>query len=293
MTQCSTWRGMAVGALVLASVFMARPMDVPALSLQKNLWISPSFGASYFMQDRQWLAVGTSFGGELGYGPLPWIGVGVKLHMQRALVSDRMTFFPHAVYTDASAQAPLFAFDWWNQLEDPTTHALQNDGRLRFAQSKNIALELQTMPVEFFVRFKPMADQIFSPYIDLQGGFMPWKVVNSVTNAQMMVESDTALGHVYEINNVGQALLFPRQNYKGTMGLFGATIGFEIQPMPQLGIEIEGTGRLAFRNDFTNVVLDTLAAGVSAQMRLTYYYDFGKGSSGGGRRSGGGGGRRR
>jgi hypothetical protein len=218
---------------------------------------------------------GFTFGGDITYGILPFLEVGVDYSYQKNSIANNMSkyFVPVALdgQTVPSSAVP------WQKLKagyQPWDKQLSANP-FQFDKSATVPLSFVYQPIELWGKIRSSYKTQFNPYALMGFGAVLW-------NAQ----TDDGQLDCYQFNNYysdtsSSIVAGEWKDFKGVLPTFTLGFGMEYFPIQNLGIDLQLRGRYIFGNDFTAQALDTLVGDASVQLRVSYYIPLSKHSGGG------------
>ncbi|MBN1755605.1 OmpA family protein, partial [bacterium] len=212
-------------------------------------------------------AIGNSFFGQLKYGLVGDLEIGLGIGYGYSFPADNISAYPYE--TRNSITREEFPFSDWPKGQPYI------DGRsgvkITFDVNNNLPQKLVYYPVELFFHFRSLSKSIVNPYAT--GGF-------GITKYKMVDKED---GNLLQVRDVikqyeyGAPDTFPNysrewNDFKGTMYHILAGLGVEFFPIENVGIDFGLRGRLFFRDEIATAYLDTIAIYGEGYTRLTFYY---------------------
>ncbi len=134
-------------------------------------------------------------------------------------------------------------------------------------RSETLPIKFTYTPLEIFFKFRSLSKTIFNPYIIGGFGMIMWKAQDDNGN-----DLDIYWFKDYYSDSAYIPAGGEWKSFKANQLTAMLSLGFEVFPISNVGIDVGIRGRYLFPNEFTDQVMDTLRGDVQAMANLNFYY---------------------
>ena len=254
----------SMGIIVCMSIFLLGVLGtLTAEEVQQKISIGLGAGLFKTAAAYDYMTVGQSYGGQIKYGLTSGLEIGVSAsygyhYPYNGLYED---MYPLPIRNSVTGDT-LSCNDHGRQLGGggvpgyPGKPYANERAGVTFDRSSGIPLKIEYIPVEFFLQFRSLTQTIFNPYVKAGAGYFMWSAKDADTGDPIEVRYKN-----------GQWEKFEGNHFHILLGL-----GFEIFPVPNVGIDIGMIGQAPFGDDFEKWALDSMRVKAEVRAGLTFYY---------------------
>ncbi|GEM_PF-570686 len=134
-------------------------------------------------------------------------------------------------------------------------------------KSSTLPIKFTYIPIDIFLKFRSLSKTIFNPYLAGGFGMVMWKAQDDNGN-----DLDVFWFKDYYSDTAAVPTNGEWKPFKANQLSFLFSVGFEIFPISNVGIDMGLRGRYLLPTEFTDQVMDTLRGDVQAMASLNFYY---------------------
>ena len=262
--------------VVILIIFLILELAVSEQVKQK-FGVGVGAGMQRTLNGDVFLTTGTAYSGNLKFGLTNDLEIGLGFTYEYNYIAWNMdSFYCPIAYPNAHDN---IIYPWRKlkqrtgtdgvvyQVTQPYSKKIEWRTIIINDRSETLPIKFTYTPLEIFFKFRSLSKTIFNPYIIGGFGMIMWKAQDDNGN-----DLDIYWFKDYYSDSAYIPAGGEWKSFKANQLTAMLSLGFEVFPISNVGIDVGIRGRYLFPNEFTDQVMDTLRGDVQVMANLNFYY---------------------